>query len=67
MGEDIRSVHFLPFPSVRQEYFNPDIERRVLRLQSVIELARAVRAKADIPIKVSAAWYSFSASCSYSV
>lgn len=54
MGPDIRSVHFLPFPSVRDEYFNPDIERRVQRLQSVIELARTVRERALVPIKVSA-------------
>ncbi|GAA97385.1 uncharacterized protein L969DRAFT_94442 [Mixia osmundae IAM 14324] len=43
MGKDIRSVHFLPFPTVRQEYFDPVIERKVKRLQAVIELGRRMR------------------------
>lgn len=52
--EDVRSLHFLPFPSVRQEYFNPVIQRQVGRLQAVIELARTVRERHVIPLKVSA-------------
>nr|ASF90270.1 hypothetical protein SPAR02944 [Bartheletia paradoxa] len=41
--EDIRSVHFLSFPEVREEYFDEVIERQVKRMQSVIELGRRVR------------------------
>ncbi|KAH6620639.1 tRNA synthetases class I-domain-containing protein [Chaetomium sp. MPI-SDFR-AT-0129] len=50
-GQDPRSVHFLPFPEVRQELFNVDIERRVQRMQKVIELARYSREKRTIGLK----------------
>ncbi|KAG9291531.1 hypothetical protein G9A89_021950 [Geosiphon pyriformis] len=49
--EDLRSVHFLPFPDVREEYFDPDIERRVSRMKTVIELGRFVREKKNIGLK----------------
>jgi isoleucyl-tRNA synthetase len=50
-GEDNRSVHFLPFPEVRKELFNPDIERRVARMQRVIELGRVSRERRTIGLK----------------
>lgn len=50
-GEDNRSVHFLPFPEVRKELFNPDIERRVARMQKVIELGRYSRERRTIGLK----------------
>ncbi|KAK4042770.1 tRNA synthetases class I-domain-containing protein [Parachaetomium inaequale] len=50
-GEDARSIHFLPFPEVRQELFNVDIERRVQRMQKVIELARYSRERRTIGLK----------------
>lgn len=50
-GEDARSVHFLPFPDVRQELFDADIERRVGRMQRVIELARVSRERRAIGLK----------------
>lgn len=50
-GEDNRSVHFLPFPEVRQELFNVDIERRVQRMQKVIELARYSRERRTVGLK----------------
>ncbi|EXJ57380.1 isoleucyl-tRNA synthetase [Cladophialophora yegresii CBS 114405] len=50
-GEDMRSVHFLPFPEVRQELFDPVIERRVGRMQKVIELARQSRERRTIGLK----------------
>ncbi|KAK3303977.1 tRNA synthetases class I-domain-containing protein [Chaetomium strumarium] len=50
-GEDFRSVHFLPFPEVRQELFNTDIERQVQRMQKVIELARVSRERRGIGLK----------------
>ncbi|KAK3990519.1 putative cytoplasmic Isoleucyl-tRNA synthetase [Cladorrhinum sp. PSN332] len=50
-GQDVRSVHFQPFPEVRQELFNPDIERRVQRMQRVIELARVSRERRTIGLK----------------
>ncbi|KAL2135807.1 hypothetical protein VTI74DRAFT_6873 [Chaetomium olivicolor] len=50
-GEDPRSVHFLPFPEVRQELFNTAIERRVQRMQKVIELARYSRERRTIGLK----------------
>lgn len=50
-GKDARSVHFLPFPEVRKELFNPDIERRVDRMQRVIELGRVSRERRTIGLK----------------
>src|SRR5277367_1650832 len=42
-GVDMRSVHFLPYPEVRQELFDEVVERRVARMQKVIELGRLSR------------------------
>ncbi|KAK0625988.1 tRNA synthetases class I-domain-containing protein [Immersiella caudata] len=50
-GADARSVHFLPFPEVREELFNPVIERRVKRMQKVIDLARYSREKRTVGLK----------------
>ena len=50
-AEDSRSVHFLAFPEVREELFNPVIERRVQRMQKVIELARYSRERRTIGLK----------------
>ncbi|KAI9754234.1 MAG: isoleucine--tRNA ligase [Lichina confinis] len=50
-GEDPRSVHFLPFPEVREEFFDDVIERRVGRMQSVIELGRMSRERRAIGLK----------------
>lgn len=49
---DARSVHFLAFPSVKTEYFDPVIQRRFSALQSVIELGRALREKNNLPLRV---------------
>ncbi|KAK7753802.1 isoleucine--tRNA ligase [Diatrype stigma] len=50
-AEDPRSVHFLAFPDVRKELFDPEIERRVGRMQRVIELARVSRERRTIGLK----------------
>lgn len=50
-AEDPRSVHFLPFPEVREELFDPEVERRVGRMQTVIELARISRERRTIGLK----------------
>ena len=50
-GEDSRSVHFLPFPTVREELFDTTIERRVGRMQRVIELARVSRERRTVGLK----------------
>lgn len=52
MGDDLRSIHFLPFPTAREEYLDPVIERQVQRMQSIIILGRALRDKHTLPIKV---------------
>lgn len=46
-------MHFLSFPEVRQEYFDPVIVRRFTALQAVIELCRTVRERNRLPLKVS--------------
>lgn len=50
--DDVRSVHFLLFPEVREEYFDSDIERRMSRMQAVIDLGRYIREKKTIGLKV---------------
>lgn len=50
-AEDSRSVHFLPFPEVRQELFDAAVERRVARMQKVIELGRVSRERRTIGLK----------------
>ena len=49
---DARSVHFLAFPEFRPELFDQDIERRVGRMQKVIELNRVARDRKAIGLKV---------------
>ncbi|KAF2635767.1 hypothetical protein P280DRAFT_553617 [Massarina eburnea CBS 473.64] len=51
-AEDSRSVHFLPFPEVREELFNEVVERQVQRMQSVIELGRICRDRANKGLKI---------------
>ena len=50
-GPDMRSVHFLAFPEVRSDLFDPVIERRVSRMQKVIELARQSRERRTVGLK----------------
>lgn len=49
--EDMRSVHFLSYPTVRTELYSPEIERRVGRMQRVIELGRLCRERRTISLK----------------
>lgn len=48
---DLRSVHFLSYPSVRQELFDEKIEVAVARMQKVIDMARNIREKKMISLK----------------
>ena len=50
-AKDPRSVHFLDFPQVREELFDEEVERRVGRMQRVIELARTSRERRTIGLK----------------
>ncbi|OJJ62811.1 hypothetical protein ASPSYDRAFT_145628 [Aspergillus sydowii CBS 593.65] len=50
-SEDSRSVHFLPFPEVREELFDEVVERRVARMQKVIEMARISRERRSLGLK----------------
>ena len=47
-AKDSRSVHFLLFPEVRDELFDEVVERRVARMQRVIELARIARERRGV-------------------
>lgn len=49
--DDIRSVHFIMYPEVREEYFDPVVERQVTRMQAIIELVRIVRDRRRIAVK----------------
>jgi len=48
---DTRSIHFLSFPEVKDEYFDEDIERQVKRMQTVIELTRTIRERHNLSLK----------------
>ncbi|GAB7366790.1 hypothetical protein MBLNU230_g0741t1 [Neophaeotheca triangularis] len=50
-NSDLRSVHFTPFPTVRTELYDPTVERRVSRMQKVIELGRLARERRTVPLK----------------
>ncbi|KAF2758393.1 hypothetical protein EJ05DRAFT_475717 [Pseudovirgaria hyperparasitica] len=50
-AQDARSVHFLPYPEVRQELFDVAVERRVGRMQTVIDLCRLCRERRAIGLK----------------
>lgn len=50
-GKDVRSVHFLRFPTVRAELFDTNVERRVAAMQKVIELGRLCRDRRTLSLK----------------
>lgn len=50
-GKDLRSIHFLRFPDVRAEYFDPVIIRQVKHMQTVINLGRTIRERKTISLK----------------
>jgi len=52
---DVRSIHFLAFPQVKEEYFDVVIERKVKRMQTVIELTRNIRERYNLSLKVRSA------------
>ena len=49
--QDIRSVHFFRFPTVREELFDTVVERRVSRMQKIIDLGRLCRERKAVPLK----------------
>lgn len=49
--KDIRSIHFLSYPTVREEWFDSAIEVAVSRMQKVIDLGRNIREKKMISLK----------------
>lgn len=51
-AQDVRSVHFLPFPKIRAEYFDPTIERQVQRMRAVIDLGRLIRDRKTLKVKM---------------
>ncbi|KAG8843859.1 isoleucine--tRNA ligase [Tulasnella sp. 330] len=51
-NDDPRSIHFLGFPEVKAEYFDVDIERKVKRMQNVIELTRQLRERHTLMLKI---------------
>ena len=46
------SVHFLSYPTPNQSYLNDAVERRMSRMQTVIELGRVARERRTLPVKV---------------
>ncbi|KAL9103449.1 MAG: hypothetical protein Q9163_001512 [Psora crenata] len=50
--QDTRSVHFLPYPSFSTELLDPEVERKVKRMQTVVSLARTSRERKTISLKM---------------
>lgn len=50
-ADDPRCVHFLSFPEPQERYINEVIERRVSRMQTIIELGRVSRERRGINLK----------------
>ena len=48
---DLRSVHFLSFPTPKESLIDADIEAAVAKMQTVIELGRVIRDRNTMPIK----------------
>ena len=49
--QDVRSVHFLPYPSFHTQLLDPVVERKVKRMQTVVSLARTSRERKTISLK----------------
>lgn len=49
--KDTASVHYLAYPTVREEFFDYEIELAVARMQKVIDLGRNIREKKMISLK----------------
>lgn len=49
--KDMRSVHFLRFPTFRPDLFDEVVERRVRNMQTVINLGRLARERRTLPLK----------------
>lgn len=50
--KDVRSVHFLLYPSPDNALINPEIERAFGRLQELVERVRVIRENKNIPLKM---------------
>lgn len=50
-AKDIGSIHFLTYPTVREELFDEKIEVAVSRMQKVIDLGRNIRESKTISLK----------------
>ncbi len=49
--KDSRSVHFLPFPVIREVLINDEVERKFFLMQKVIQLERAARDQYSVTLK----------------
>ncbi|GFQ88815.1 isoleucine--tRNA ligase, cytoplasmic [Trichonephila clavata] len=45
------SIHYLPFPQHKEHFINVDVERKVSRMQAVIDIGRLIRERNTLPIK----------------
>jgi len=51
LSGDVRSIHFIGMPEVKEEYFDSAVELQVQRMQAVIELTRYIREKHNLSLK----------------
>lgn len=48
---DSRSVHFLPFPTVQEDFFDEVVQRKIRLMQQVVQLGRMVRERKGLSLK----------------
>jgi isoleucyl-tRNA synthetase len=51
-GGNKESVHFLLFPEVKAEFFDEEIQRKVRRMTTIIDLTRYLRESKSLSFKV---------------
>ena len=51
-GEDVRSIHFLPFPEPKEAYTDEAVQVAVRRLLSIITITRNLRLEKALDLKV---------------
>ncbi|CAL1278823.1 unnamed protein product [Larinioides sclopetarius] len=45
------SIHYLTFPQHKEQFINEEVERKVSRMQEVIDIGRLIRERNTLPIK----------------
>ncbi|KDN49192.1 hypothetical protein K437DRAFT_233924 [Tilletiaria anomala UBC 951] len=50
--QDERSIHFLSFPEIKEEYLDPVLQRQFSAFQAIVEIGRKIRTRSKLPVRV---------------